>query len=105
MRKRRKASPPGKPPTAHVRNGLKEINFHVQGNSAIIGPRKFRGSNFFNRPVPNIHEKGGITVGASIRRRYTAKYPERSFMWSSVKKLKGKGKIQSRFNVTLIRSW
>lgn len=105
MRKRRGASKKHHPPTAHVRNGLKEINFHVQGSSSIIGPRKFRNSNFFNRPVPNIHEKGGTAVASSFRQRYLARYPERSFMWRAVTKLKRKGKISNRFRVTLQGSW
>lgn len=102
LRVRQSASNPGSPP--HVRKGrggLKEINFQVSGNQAIIGPRKFRNSNFFNRPVPNIHEKGGQAVFNSFKRNYIANYPERSFMYSSVKKLKRAGLIQSTFNVTL----
>lgn len=89
------------PPRAHVPNGLKEINFHVFEGSAIIGPRKFPRSNFFDRPVPNIHEKGGTAIALTIRRQKDRYYPERSFMWRAVKKLKEKGKIQSRFNATL----
>jgi hypothetical protein len=101
MRRGRKASPAGKPPRAHVSNGLKEINFHVDNGSAIIGPRKFPRSKFFNRPVPNIHERGGTAVGTSFRRLFRAYYPERSFMWAAVKSLKAKNKIESRFNITL----
>ena len=101
MRQRKGASKKGTPPSVHQRAGLKEINFQVVGQQAIIGPRKFPRSNFFNRPVPNIHEKGGMAVSLRIRHRYTALYPERSFMYAAVKKLKSQGKIQSRFNVTL----
>lgn len=96
---------PGKfPPRAHVPHGLKEINFDVQGDTAIIGPRKFKGSNFFNLPVTRIHEMGGTVIGVSLRRRVTAKYPERSYMYAAVQSLTRKGKIQSTFNVTLERN-
>ena len=98
-------SPAGTPPYAYIRTGIREINFDVQGSHSIIGPRKFRNSKFFDRPVTNIHEKGGIAVAAGARRRYTARYPERSYMWSAVKSLQSQGKIQSRFNITLARSW
>src|SRR6056297_3817019 len=73
-RKTNKPSPRGTPPHAHVRNGLKEINFDVQGNTSMIGPRKFARSNFFHRPVPNIHEKGGTAISMSIRTRRGASY-------------------------------
>ena len=92
------ASRPLSPPHAHIRRGgLKEINFHVERNRAIIGPRKFKNSRFFNRPVPNIHEKGGVAVGNSLRRRVVARYPERSFMWSATQRLHRKGKIMRRY--------
>ena len=100
-----RGSPAGTPPFAYVTDGLKQINFDVRWPRSIIGPRKFRNSRFFDRPVPNIHEKGGIAVAASSRGKKARLYPERSFMWNAVKNLKRKGKIQSRFNVTLSRSW
>ena len=93
MRVRAGASRPFTPPHAHSRAGLREINFDVRENEAIIGPRKFRNSRFFNRPVPNINEKGGAAVGSTFRRRFYARYPERSFIWSAVKRLQTKGKI------------
>ena len=101
MRKRAGPAQPGKPPHAHSLAGLREINFDVRGNSAIIGPRKFPRSNFFNRPVPNIHEKGGVAISLTLRRRAVRLYPERSFMWTAVKRLRSNGKIQKRFNVAL----
>lgn len=103
MRKRQKASPPGSPPSAHTSGGLREINFHVDGSSSIIGPRKFARSNFFNRPVPNIHEVGGVAIASGLRNLYSVRYPERSFMWAAVKSLKRKGKINSTFNTSLRR--
>lgn len=107
MRVRRAASSPGTPPSVHKRPGLKEINFDVaaSGTHSVIGPRKFARSNFFNRPVPNIHEKGGTAIYASFRRRFIARYPERSFMWNAVTSLRRKGKIQREFNITLQRNW
>lgn len=100
-----KGSPPGTPPFAYVRAGLKEINFDVRWPRSIIGPRKFRNSRFFNQPVPAIHEKGLVAIASGARRKYAVKYPERSFMWAAVKSLKRKNKIESRFNITLARSW
>jgi len=100
-----RSSVPGTPPRAHRRGGLKEINFHVQGHQSIIGPRKFPRSKFFNRPVPNIHERGGIAVATTIKRRYQALYPERSFMYEAVKRLKAKNKIAPRFSATIRSSW
>ena len=105
MRMGRGPSKAPRPPRAHTRTGLREINFHVNDGSSIIGPRKFPRSNFFNRPVPNIHEKGGTAIALTLRRRKPSHYPERSFMWAAVQKLKQKGKIESRFNVTLRSSW
>lgn len=101
IRNRRGPSRPLKPPHAHVKGGLRVINFDVRGSQGIIGPRKFRNSRFFNRPVPNIHEKGGLAVGTSFRRRTQARYPERSFAYSTVKKLQRKGKIASTFRVSM----
>lgn len=101
MRAGNKPSAPGKPPRAHVPNGLKEINFSVSGNQAVIGPRKFPNSRFFDRPVPNIHELGGVTVASTFRKRQVKVYPERSFMYSAVKSLQAKNKIAPRFSVTL----
>lgn len=105
IRMRRQASSPGNPPSAHTRGGLREINFDVRQSESIIGPRKFPRSNFFNRPVPNIHEKGGTVVAAGLRGAYTARYPERSFMWRAVRTLKRRGKIGREFNITMQRSW
>jgi len=119
MRSGNKKSAPGTPPRARRPNGLKVINFDVQWPNSIIGPRKFRGSNFFGQTVPRVHETGGIIKGrrwlsrsqkkrgtfASLFAVNTARYPERSFMWSAVQRLTSKGKIEARFNVTLKRSW
>ena len=96
-------SPPGTPPNARTRGGLREINFHVVRDTGIIGPRKFATSNFFNRPVPNIHEVGGVAISRT-RRGYWL-YPERSFMFSAVRRLQSRGLLSQKFAYTLRRSW
>lgn len=103
MRIRKRASPPGTPPSARTRGGLREINYHVSGNTAIIGPRRFRGSNSLNRPVPNVHEKGGIAIAKGRRGHasFVKRFPERSFMYRAVKTLKSKGKLSSKFKYML----
>lgn len=103
LRVRRGASLPGHPPHAHTRAGLREINFDVKGHEGIIGPRKFKGSNFFTQPVPRIQERGAVVY--SIRRKAFYRYPERSFMYSTTKRLQSRGLIAARFRVTMSRSW
>jgi len=99
----RRASKPGRPPHSRTRAGLREINYHVEGNGAYVGPRKFRHSNSLNRPVPNVHEMGGIALfkGSRKRRSHLKRYPERSFMYRAVKTLKSKGKLSSKFRFML----
>lgn len=86
---------PGRPPHAKKRGGLREIKFDVYNNGAIIGPVKFPGSNFFDQPVPHIHEFGGTYIG--LRGYYT--YPERSYMNYTLKQLQQRGAIPKEFNV------
>jgi hypothetical protein len=94
---------PNRPPNAHTRAGLREINYHVEGNGAYVGPRKFRHSRSLNRPVPNVHEKGGIALARGRRGRpsFLKRFPERSFMYRAVKTLKSKGKLSSKFKFML----
>jgi hypothetical protein len=103
IRIRKKASLPGRPPHSRTRAGLREINYHVEGNGAYVGPRKFRSSNSLNRPVPNVHEKGGIALARGRRGRsaFLKRFPERSFMYRAVKTLKSKGKLSSKFKFML----
>jgi len=102
LRIRKKASAPGTPPSAHTRAGLREINYFVENDlRAYIGPRKFKRSSFTNRPVPNIHEKGGTVLDQVRRKSVIKQFPERSFMWHAVKKLKAKGKLNSQFRYTV----
>lgn len=103
IRVSKRASAPGRPPHSRTRGGLREINFHVEGETGIIGPRKFRQRNRLNRPVPNVHEKGGIAFerGRRNRRTILKRYPERSFMYRAVKTLRNKGKLNSKFRYML----
>ncbi len=103
IRIRKKASLPGNPPHSRTRAGLREINYHVEGNGAYVGPRKFRHSNSLNRPVPNVHEMGGLALARGRRGRaaFLKRYPERSFMYRAVKTLKSKGKLSSKFRFML----
>lgn len=95
-------SAPGRPPHSRTRGGLREINFHVEGDTGIIGPRKFRSRNRLNRPVPNVHELGGIAFEKRRgSRRIIKRYPERSFMYRAVKTLRNKGKLNSKFRYML----
>ena len=105
MRRRSGPSRPGFPPHNHVKPGLKAIAYDIQGEEGFIGPLKFRGSKFFNRPVPNIHEFGGVAVGVSFSKSITARYPERSFMYSAVKNLQRKNKISTEFTITFRRNF
>lgn len=101
QRKRRGKSPPPSPPYAHRKTGLRVIKFKVlDPYTAIIGPVKFPRSRFFDRPVPNIHEKGGI---ARSRRLFfgkkTFRYPERSIMYRPTKKVQNRLPAQARIRV------
>ena len=103
MRIRRRASMPGQPPSARSRGGLREINFHVDGDSGYVGPRLFRYTQRFNRPAPNVQEVGGVVIERANRRNRARikRYPERSFMYRAVKSLRAKGKLNSKFKYML----
>ena len=96
-------SKPGRPPHSRSRAGLREINYHVEGLGAYVGPRKFRRSNRLSKPVPHVHERGGTALekGRRGRRAYVKRFPERSFMYRAVKTLKSKGKLSSKFKYML----
>jgi hypothetical protein len=99
LRIRRGASRPPAPPHAHTRGGLREIRFIVdeaQG-AALIGPLKFGTSNFFNEPVPHMHEFGGMFIA---RRGYW-RYPKRSYMKYTLDKLVASGKIPREFSASI----
>lgn len=101
MRLRKGVGVPGHPPHAHTRAGLRAIEFVVDefAGAAMIGPVKFPGSNYFNEPVTYIHEFGGIFVA---RRGYW-RYPERSYMNYTLKKLVMSGRIPKEFTLVMGR--
>lgn len=88
-------SAPGTPPHARKRGGLRDIKFDVYQNGAIIGPIKYSRSNFFNQPVPHIHEFGGTYMGLFGY----ARYPQRSYMNYSLQQLHRRGLLPREFNV------
>ncbi len=101
LRVSQRTSPPGHPPYAKTRGGLRIIEYTVYANGALIGPVKFPGSDFFNQPVPHIHEFGGVFF--SRVRYYT--YPQRSYMNHTLKQLIAKGKIPKAFSVSMARQF
>jgi hypothetical protein len=94
---------PSRPPAsphAHSKAGLRVIDFHVSGNTGIVGPRKFPNSNRYNKPVPAIHEFGGQVM--SLRGAFRlVLYPKRPYMSKTVEKLKTK--IPREFSIQLGR--
>lgn len=79
-------SRPPASPHAHTKGGLRLIDFHVSGNTGIIGPRKLPSSNRYTKPVPAIHEFGGqvFSIGRTVR---SYAYPARPYMSKTVEKL------------------
>lgn len=101
LRISKRTSSPGNPPFAKSRGGLRVIQFDVYGDTAVIGPIKFAGSNFFNQPVPHIHEFGGTFYS---RLKYF-QYPERSYMNHTLKQLIARGAIPREFSVGMGRQF
>jgi len=93
------ASTPGNPPHAHTRGGLRLIEYSVYENGGIIGPIKFTSSNFFNEPIPHIHEFGGTYM----HRKGYSQYPQRSYMGSTLARLHQRGVIPKEFSASLAR--
>lgn len=91
-------SRPGSPPHAHKASGLRSIQFSVHGNSAIVGPIKFPGSNFWDEPVPHIHEFGGNYIS---RRGFMGDYPKRSYMATTLERLIRSGRLPREFRVSI----
>lgn len=107
LRRRRKVSSPGQPPSVHSKDKvatLKNIQFQFSPKtmSVLVGPLLLNGSR---EAVPGIHERGGsrrvreVLVGKQWRevgRRHpkpkqpvrirTAQYPERPFMGPALAK-------------------
>lgn len=89
-------SRPGSVPHSHTLGGLRVIAYNVYTNGAIIGPVKFRSSNFLTA-VPGIHEHGGI----SRTPKGWARYPRRPFMSVTLKRVRSR--IPREFSTTLAR--
>lgn len=98
LRIRPGASNPPASPHAHTKAGLRVIDFHVSGNTGIVGPRKFPSSNQYNEPVPAVHEFGKqvITLGKAFR---MVSFPKRPYMSKTVERLKTK--IPREFSIQL----
>lgn len=92
-------SSPGKPPHAHTSGGLRIISFAVNGNTGMIGPDKFSGSNTLNEPVTFVQEFGGTF---SSKWGYKL-YPERSYMNSTLNRLHAQGLIGKEFSTTIAK--
>lgn len=102
LRIRRGKSRVGAVPHAHTRGGLRIIQFAVDRDRAIIGPVRFPRSRQYNEPVPSIHEFGKVvfTLTGAMRLR---KYPERPYMYPTIKRLAKKGKIPRQFSASIAR--
>lgn len=92
------ASIPPAAPHAHTKAGLRVIDFHVDGNTGLVGPRKFPTSNKESEPVPSTHEFGK-QVFTTKGKFKLIKYPKRPFMGATVDHLKNK--IPREFSIQL----
>jgi hypothetical protein len=101
LRIRPGTSRPGAAPHAHTAGGLRIIRFFVDQFQAVIGPIKFARSNFFNKPVPAVHEFGGTL----FNRRFGEfrNYPRRSYMKKTLDRLLQQGKIPREYSVEVRR--
>lgn len=99
MRLRSGPSQAPAPPHAHTKAGLRAIEFAVDPSleSAIVGPVKFPGSNFFDSPVPHIHEFGG----SYLARTGIYQYPQRPYMSTTLKRLHASGVIPRQYSASL----
>lgn len=95
LRISQQTSPPGSPPFAKTRGGLRVIEYVTFQDTAIVGPVKFPGSDFFNQPVPHIHEFGGTFFS----KRAYFNYPERSYMGHTLNQLIARGAIPREVKV------
>lgn len=102
LRIRRGPSRPGAIPHAHTRGGLRMIQFAVDGNRAIIGPVRFPRSRQYNEPVPSIHEFGKLVYTLSGIMRLK-KYPERPYMYPTIKRLARRGKLPRNFSAQVAK--
>jgi hypothetical protein len=88
LRRRKKASAPGEPPSVHTRDRVATLKniwfvFDPINKSVVVGPMKLNTSALVgsDQPtVPALHEYGGsAVVGKGIRKR-RVRYPARPFM-------------------------
>lgn len=98
LRRKNGPSNPNFPPHHHAvssSGGLRAIEFRVfeDANMAIVGPIKFAGGNRLNKPVPAVHEFGGIFAA---RQRFYH-YERRSFMRYTLDKMLLAGKLSKEF--------
>lgn len=54
-----------------------------------------------SKPVPNIHEKGGVVIERRRLRSRVLRFAERPYMWTAVKSLQSKGKLSSQFRYSI----
>jgi hypothetical protein len=90
LRRRKKASPPGEPPSVHSQDRVATLKniwfvFDPRQRSVVVGPLKLNGSKLEGSDratVPALHERGGVAVvkDRRKRRRRRAKYAPRPFM-------------------------
>lgn len=99
LRVSKRTAPPEHPPYAKKRGGLRAIEGAVYTNGGIIGPVKFPASNFFDSPVPHIHEFGGTFIS----RVGYAKYAKRSYMNYTLQQLRRRGALPKEFAVGMAR--
>lgn len=84
MRRRKRSSAPGQPPSAHAPSsqGLRNILFAVEADTMIAGPVSFNGIE--SADVPQVHEYGGLKSNRIRTRkgteRRTVRYPARPYM-------------------------
>jgi len=97
----KRASAPGSPVHSRGRGGLRLIEYAVYSNGGVIGPVKFAGSNFFNQPIPFIHEFGGTFI--SLKGYFS--YPKRSYMSYTLNQLQAKGVLLKQFSYQMGTIW
>lgn len=101
LRVSKRISPPNHPPYSKTRGGLRVIEGAVYSNGGIIGPVKFAASNFFNKPVPFIHEFGGMFIS----RLGYAKYAKRSYMDYTLQQLSRRNALPKEFAVGMAKQF
>jgi hypothetical protein len=83
IRRGKKISAPGEPPTAHVaEDGIKQIlfTFDASSQSVITGAVKLNGKTYGNVPVPELLEVGGDTVAVVKQKPQRLHYNPHPFM-------------------------